>query len=272
MRGSRLLPPIGIVLLLLGVVGWPAAATAAPTELTTCGTIALPGSYVVANNLASASDCLVIDADFVTVDLQGFVLRGTEPRGCRLECNATGDGIRTLPGTLHRGIAILNGAVVNFRNGIELTGEGFHVERVRAIGNGRVGISLASGALTGVDAGGGIVKDCIALDNGLGGIAAKNSVIAGNVVRRTRGALDGTPIGIFAEYSTVVGNTANEGHEGILGYLSTLANNTANANHDAGIEVDCPSGVVGNTATDNATNLRLTNISGRCTTAHNAAP
>ena len=53
---------------------------AAPIPIRECQTISLPGSYVLERNLTTAGDCLVINASFVTVDLNGFSITGS-PRG-----------------------------------------------------------------------------------------------------------------------------------------------------------------------------------------------
>src|SRR5262245_26996405 len=56
---------------------------AQPTRITKCQTISEAGSYMLANNLIAAGNCLVIAEDFVTIDLAGFSIRG----------NGTGTGI-----------------------------------------------------------------------------------------------------------------------------------------------------------------------------------
>ena len=46
-----------------------AKGPAGPTQIKSCGTLSEPGSYVVVQNLTATGDCLVIAADFVTIDL-----------------------------------------------------------------------------------------------------------------------------------------------------------------------------------------------------------
>src|SRR5438067_296876 len=86
-----------------------AEVAAAPTKITTCGAIAAPGSYVLDNNLNAAGDCLLVSADFVTIDLNGFVIIGSAPSGI---------GIRGGPGARHD-IVIHDGTIENFVGAIQ---------------------------------------------------------------------------------------------------------------------------------------------------------
>ncbi len=73
-----------IVLALAAMIVAPVASARAddreeaPIEIEKCQTISQPGSYKLVNNLVSTSgNCLVIAADFVTVDLAGFSITGS---------------------------------------------------------------------------------------------------------------------------------------------------------------------------------------------------
>src|SRR5205823_2429568 len=84
----------------------PRASAQGPITITACRTIDQPGSYVLANNLFATGDCLVVRANFVTIDLAGFLIIG----------DGTGAGISSeLLGTTVR-----NGTVVSFDFGIKL--------------------------------------------------------------------------------------------------------------------------------------------------------
>jgi hypothetical protein len=53
----------------------PGVSAQGPTQITECQTITEPGSYVLANTLTQPlpfEPCLVISADFITIDLAGF--------------------------------------------------------------------------------------------------------------------------------------------------------------------------------------------------------
>jgi hypothetical protein len=69
-----------IALALSAIVLVPVAAAREPTMIKACQTISQPGSYELANNLtATAGDCLMITASFVTIDLAGFSIIDTRP-------------------------------------------------------------------------------------------------------------------------------------------------------------------------------------------------
>src|SRR5271167_5049897 len=108
---------------------WPATeAAAAPTAISTYTTVAAPGSFVLSKNLMpTKGDCLVIAADFVTIDFAGFAIVG----------NKTGDGVTDLNhAPPHRGILIRNGTVENCKRGVYLANSIWSVvEDMRVIGN-----------------------------------------------------------------------------------------------------------------------------------------
>jgi hypothetical protein len=79
MRQPAALFPIALA---LGAAIAPGpGAQAAPTPIRECQTIDQPGSYVLERNLTATGDCLVITANFVTVNLAGFALTGTGGQG-----------------------------------------------------------------------------------------------------------------------------------------------------------------------------------------------
>jgi hypothetical protein len=187
-----------------------------PVEIEQCRTIDKPGSYRLVNNLvASTHDCLVITADFVTIDLAGFSITGLAfgPRGL---------GILALPSSSTaplRGIAVRNGSLSAL--GVDLgSANGSIVEGLRVFGVPPVGI-IANG----------IVKGNIVVGAGIGAGAGPavitTGIVTGNYVTGSR------KTGIFiGEGSTVIGNTATN-------------------NLGTGIEVSCPSNVTDNTAVNN---------------------
>ena len=215
-----------VALVSLGCAALAPAAFAAPQLINNCRTITQPGSYVLRDNLVAAGNCLVVQADFVTIDLDGFVISG----------NGTGEGITDLNSS-HRGITVRNGTITNFSRGIGLSASsGVSVERVRVFSNLNDGIGVGQR---------GLVTGSIASENGTGIRAAVGSTILGNTVGR---------------------NTSN----GIVGTGSvSVINNMSRNNASVGISVDCPSLVLGNTATANPIDLQLLG-GGACTADHNS--
>jgi parallel beta-helix repeat protein len=164
-------------------------------------TISVPGSYFLTENItgAAGADGIVITADGVTLDLNGFVLSGA----------STGaDGIDS-GGANH--VTIKNGVIRNW------TGAGI---RGGSITNGRYEhVQLSSNSGGGIIAGkDSVVSDCQATDNGGNGVevtqasgASGSSIVSDCIV-------DGSVLdGIQVEYNvTVTGNTVtNSGGHGI---------------------------------------------------------
>ncbi|MGH9900357.1 MAG: hypothetical protein ACRD68_00800, partial [Pyrinomonadaceae bacterium] len=79
-------------------------AAAARKPIRSCQTIDDSGSYLLTKSLTAAGDCLVIAADNVTVDLNGFTITG----------DGTGKGI-TDGGAQLKNITVRNGGVTNFQ-------------------------------------------------------------------------------------------------------------------------------------------------------------
>src|SRR5437899_4572911 len=107
--------------LVLSVVAY-APDAGAVTPISACVTITTPGSYILTRNLVAAGDCLVVAADFVTIDLAGHMIRG----------NRTGIGIQD--SGLRKGIAIHDGTITNFLAGLRICGQAsiqILVERMR---------------------------------------------------------------------------------------------------------------------------------------------
>src|SRR5438552_7646682 len=236
--------------LILSVAGMHPDAGAV-TLISACTTITTPGSYILTRNLVAAGDCLVVAADFVTIDLAGHMIRG----------NRTGIGIQD--SGLRKGIAIHDGTITNFLAGLRICGQGsiqILVERMRVIDNVDDGIALCDGMA--------IVKDSISSGNSQGIFVGPPSV-----VRSTTASNNGV-IGIQAGLSTIIGNTANEnGSSGLsIGPGSTIMNNSVHGNAQFGLLVRCPSNVLGNTLTANGpggtTNLTPQGT-GVCNVEHN---
>jgi len=184
MRRPSALFPISLALGAMMLA--PGAGAREPTKIKACQTIDRPGSYELANNLSAATgDCLVITADFVTIDLAGFSISS------RALFNGT-----AILATSSQGIAVRNGSISGFEVGVDLrTAAGSIVEglRVSCCGPDFNGIGIfAHGVVTGNT-----------VSSGFGGIAATGTV-TGNYAT-------GRKVGIsVGKGSTVIGNTVTD--------------------------------------------------------------
>ena len=238
------------------------AAEAAPTPpigvlvpqalIQSCGTITESGSYLLRKNLTAAGDCIVVDADFVTLDLNGFTLSG----------DGTGTGIGDRGTVSRKGITIRNGIVTNFRNGIQISAsQGLLIERIQVIGNSAYGL-ITNGTA--------IVRESLAFENGADGFnVGARSLITGS----NSSANGGTGI-VIDLGSTAIGNIVDQnGNNGLVAFSggnTTIVNNTSWNNKTTGLFIYCPSNVIGNTATANGTNMTLSGTG--CNNVNNVAP
>jgi len=226
-------------------------AQAAPTAITACQTINQPGSYVLANNLTASGNCLTITVNFVTIDLAGFSISGPGGIGA--------NGILAVapsPTTPLRGIAVRNGSISNFDNGVDIgVAGGSIVEGLRVFGSTHQGINAN-----------GVVKGNTVENN------REFGILAGGIV--TENYATGNDIGIAINTGILSWNTAGaqlEGNRiGMLAISATLIGNTAAFNTDVGISVDCPANLTDNTAINNPTNLSLNGTD--CHNEDNVAP
>jgi len=138
------------------------------TTIAECTTISTAGSYILTNSISASGDCLVIEAHHVTIDLNDFTLIGS----------GTGAGITTRDEIL-KDIVVRNGNIRSFENGIVM----LHVrdaiiENIRATENTRTGIRIGLAGPVNPRA---ILKNNIALENGVTDISAGSGVFTGNI-------------------------------------------------------------------------------------------
>lgn len=224
-------------------VALPLGALAAPKNINGCTAITEPGSYVVARNLAATGDCLVIQADFVTVDLDGFVISG----------NGTGAGIAEFLATGRRGITVRNGVITGFQGAVVLShSSGVTVERINATANAFDAIVAGDMASA--------IRNTVVGNGGMGLRLGQRALATGNTVNENVGN------GILVDIGgNVAGNTVGRNQAaGIVALEGALvANNVSRNNGSNGIVVDCPSAVIANTTSNNlGDNLHL--IGGAC--------
>jgi hypothetical protein len=249
MSRSTLVPTIRVACLVVATL-LARQASAAPKEIKNCKTIHASGSFVLAGNLDATGDCLLIAADFVSIDLDGYTISG----------NGTGSGVRAATDELRKGIRIFNGTIRGFETGIDLGSWGVQVtaEHLHVNGNSNVGIAINGQA---------VVKDCVVSENGDGINVGSRSLVTGN--DSSFNTASGIVVGVG---STIIGNTVGvNGNNGLVASnSSTVLNNTAQANTHHGIGVTCASNVMGNTADLNGTNLFLQGTG--CNVSGNVAP
>jgi len=221
------------------LAGDPAAGDPAgfPVVINSSGSYRLTGSLSVPPD----TDGIVVEAAYVTLDLNGFSLVGSTTECCD-------DGIRAYPSAPN--FRVLNGSVRGFYRGI-IVGDRVAIESVRVAQSNDSGISTGDYALVadcavegsgywGIHAGlSSIVRGCTVFGNH-DGIAASGSLISGNAV------YGNTSTGIGADSgSTVVDNTVRgNGGAGIYffglvggGEGGAYARNVVSGNNSGGTQV-----------------------------------
>jgi hypothetical protein len=209
-------------------------------------TISVSGSYKLSGNLTvpdGNTGAIVITADFVSLDLNGFSIIG--PVVCSGGPPVTSctqfpvDGANGIFSQNHNGLTISNGTIRGMgSSGIFLP---------FANSNRIVNIQAFSNASEGIGVGGpqnAIVSECIAMNNGGVGIEAEGT-LSGNI------AIGNRSDGFLTFFSTVVNNTATlNGGYGINGG-GTISGNTSSQNVGGGIVAKCPSVVAVNSLAQN---------------------
>jgi hypothetical protein len=148
--------------------------------------ISQPGSYKLAGNLVAkdtTTNLIVVKADNVTIDLNGFAITGTNTclSGCSLLTGQVGISIDFY----QKDLTIVNGTVAGMGgSGISLNGDGIRIDSVISHDNGSTGIFVRSGQISHVRvfnnggygiqgfAGGGILQNSYSARNALSGFDA----------------------------------------------------------------------------------------------------
>jgi hypothetical protein len=200
--------------------------------------ITSPGSYTLTGNLSvSGADTsgIIVEADDVTVDLNGFQVAG--PGTCTdfgpsIACSSgTGRGIEAQ--SQARGTQVRNGAVRGFEFGVTLN-DGSIVEGLTSSDNSRVGIVVNSGSVIG----------CTATTNGVNGITANSSSVT-----QSQASNNGAS-GIAVNGGSAIGNVVHEnGGDGIRSSVgqSSIHDNVSNTNWGFGIRCGILGGATGDT-------------------------
>jgi hypothetical protein len=223
------------MMLALAAAAFPSAGNA-QVLLQQCRTIDQPGSYRLATNLAAEGDCLVVSAEGVTIDLNGFAIvgNGTGTAILGVQEAAGNERAAILTGLIPQARTVVrNGDISNFAQATNLSGT---VERLRVTSN-------ASGILVGV----GNVQNNIVQFNSSMGIQLADGIVSGNLL-----IANGT--GILVQEAGVITNNQAVGNKigiDVTGIGSTLIGNIADGNSQIGIRVACPSNLSNNTAIGN---------------------
>ena len=217
-------------LCLLAGLAIASQALAAPRVLQNCTTITESGAYIVGRNISASGDCFVIAADFVNVDLDGFVVSGSGTGSAFVEQLAVG----------RRGLGVRNGVVTGFANGVfMLNSSAMVIDRMHFTNNGTTGVR-AGNMVT--------VSNSMFLNNGTGMALDQRAMVTGNTVNDN--AAGGIAAGIG---STVIGNAVgrNTGNGISLGEGGLVANTISRNNSNHGVMMDCPGTVVSSTVSNN---------------------
>jgi hypothetical protein len=228
-----------------------------PVTLSQSGSYRLTGNLDVTDasarpggTLAENTTAILITAAGVTIDLNGFMIKGPCTGGP--PCSPLGSGRGIDAGSFGQvGVTVVNGTVQGMGDaGLVVNGRGSLVEKVRALSNGANGIDgeTVTSCTAFSNAGFGIqattVTGCTASTNGLAGIAGTSTTVTGSSAFSNKGN------GITA--TTVANCTANSnGGFGIAAALATgctASSNTSSpqinatgiAGHNLCTGVPCP--------------------------------
>lgn len=222
--------------------------------LGTCTLILDPGSYVLTSDLvlSATSNAIFVAADDVTIDLNGFTVRGpttcSGATGSDLVCTPTSSGEAHGVRAAGENVVVKNGRIRGMPNYGILCGDGCRVENVELVENGRGGASVGDGSLVrdcivrrnggiGVGfggSGGSRYVDNVFLENAGSGLStASHSVVTGNAAYRNGGT------GLFTNPgSVVIGNvSASNGGDGIRAFRGLVRENTVQDNALTGLNL-----------------------------------
>lgn len=235
-----------------------------PGDASSLFKIVNPGSYYLTGNIVGNADKhgIVIECSGVTLDLNGFEVRGAPGVGAV-------DGVR-VTGLGNSDVAVLNGSVHGWGgSGVDLGSfqvRNSRVEGVRASLNVKSGIRVDAGTTvsncsayfngtTGITTGiACTVSGCSALSNGLNGIYVDSGSTVSNCATRDNGRNNDLSVGIES------------------GTSCTISNSTANYNNGNGIQTSNGCAISNSTTSNNVKNgIASTGSSiSNCTSSFNA--
>jgi hypothetical protein len=215
-----------------------AASAGAATRINVCTDLSTFGeTYVLAADLTSCGDCLVVTRNRITIDLAGYTIFAA--------CYGVGAGV-TDGGTAVQGTTVKNGTIKGFADGVLLANSTRNqILNLTSSGNSANGINVGVRSL---------VKSCEVVDNGENGILigefgqVQDCTITGHVAPEGNGGF-----GIVgAGHLLVKDNDVSDNKVGILvGDFGTVSFNTASNNVFSGLFAGNHSLVTGNTTNGN---------------------
>jgi hypothetical protein len=232
----RTVATFAITLATIAVVLASPARARNPTVITQCQKINNPGSYILESNLSTigSSACLAVNANFVSIDLNGFTITG--PGG---GLGGAGTGIGISSGV--ESTTVKNGYVTNFGTCISLEDDGSAaVDSVKVSHCGTLGIQAS-----------GLVTNNI-IQSGFGEAAVSTGLISNNAVLSPR-------TGIVVGAGSVVINNSIIKTPGVT---------------EPGLTITCPSTIVNNAVVGfgspgSPSGIVFTNGSKLCSLANN---
>ena len=220
--------------------------------------ISEPGSYILTGNLTVPDEnttAIQVQADDVTLDLNGFAIQCSESDGVNCSSEGPGIGVRTRPLTLaERLLGRPSNTVVRNGSVRGMGSEGVSVlsglvEGIQALGNRGFGINVGAGAVTdclarengetGIGIGKGVATTNIALFNIGDGLEVRNGVAQNNVSESNGGAGIGSPGSLGS--ALILGNRVsdNSGAALNLGGDSGYADNVIEGTVTGGQPIGC---------------------------------
>jgi len=255
MRARTALLGFAVVAVLL-VLGGPGMLTpaAAATPISQCTTITEAGAYELVQNLQMSEygDCVMVQAEFVTIDLKGYAIFSPNRFG-------------TAIGGFGRGMVVRGGTIYNFGTAIR-GGDGRVVEQMRIVSNS-VGIDGAS-------AGSVVVKDSVFSDNNISAVSVGAGVVTGNSFTRNGTARLGGSMYSYPPAGssvTIANNSFSQNNIGIqTSGPASIQNNMIEGGYNA-LSVACPARITGNTVLRAGTPVSFQNTNvWDCTFEHNS--
>ncbi len=219
--------------------------------------ITTAGSYRLTSNLSIAdvdTHGIHIQVDGVTIDLNGFEIRG--PVSCSIDCSAGGTGIGIYADGKNN-TRVHNGIVRGMGDVGVTVSFGSIVQNVQATENAGRGIATSLGS---------VVENCTSRKNGTVGFVGDDTTFRGNSAVsngdhgfqasnstfNTNTASQNGGHGIAATGSTVIGNTVTQNENGInCGPTCLVRDNLARVNALEGIRVGGNGLVMGNVSSNN---------------------
>jgi hypothetical protein len=222
-------------------------------------TISQPGSYYLAEDIATSGAGIIIDSDHVTIDLNGFALSAelgdciginwvkdnvTVKNGFVVGCGATGVNLNAATNSIVDGVHASDNALYGIR-----VGPNSVVVNSVAKSNGSTGITARGGS---------IVRNCVATQNTGEGISGyEGAALLGCV------AADNTLDGIVGAESRIEDcSTYRNGGDGIeVKGDCYAARNLSDGNGGAGIRATITDNrIESNSVTDNVTGISVVQI------------